>query len=101
NLADVSKTFNRASTVRPERYPVSGGDLLVSWSETLGIFEWHDHEDAWLNHHIFKVVPVTGSVHKPYLRHAIERSIASMTRYTHGSTMKHINRKDFLDTKVY
>src|SRR5690606_35316717 len=38
-----------------EKYKVSKGDILISWSATLGIFEW-DKEPGWLNQHIFKVV---------------------------------------------
>ncbi|MDC1107383.1 restriction endonuclease subunit S, partial [Prolixibacteraceae bacterium] len=36
------------------KYRVKRGDLLISWSATLGVFEWQE-EDAWLNQHIFKV----------------------------------------------
>ena len=32
------------------------GDLLVSWSASLGVYEWNG-QDACINQHIFKVVP--------------------------------------------
>ena len=38
-----------------DKYLVSSGDVLISWSASLGVFEWNK-EEAWLNQHIFKVV---------------------------------------------
>ena len=100
NLTDASKPYNRTETKVPRKYHVSRGDLLVSWSATLGVFEWTG-EDALLNQHIFKVVPKNGDYYTPYLRYAIDSSLHRMERYTHGSTMKHINRQEFLATVAW
>ncbi|SIT05763.1 restriction endonuclease subunit S [Insolitispirillum peregrinum] len=99
NLTDGSKKFNRTLLEIPSKYIVKRGDLLVSWSATLGVFQWGG-EDGLVNQHIFKVVPKSG-VDLNYLRYAIDSSLHQMERYTHGSTMKHINRQEFLETLVW
>jgi type I restriction enzyme S subunit len=65
----------------------------------LGVFQWEGPE-AIVNQHIFKVVPNARKVDPDYLRHAIDSSIHEMHRFTHGSTMKHINRKEFLEHRI-
>lgn len=100
NLTDPDKPFNRTLREFPQRYCVRNGDLLVSWSATLGVYQWAGEEGV-LNQHIFKVVPKNGKAHIPYLKHAINASLHKMERFTHGSTMKHINRREFLDTVVW
>ncbi|EHS2671460.1 restriction endonuclease subunit S [Vibrio parahaemolyticus] len=99
NLTDSSKSFNYSSMDIPEKYHVVKGDLLVSWSATLDVFEWH-REDALLNQHIFKVEPNFAKVNKDYLRYALRDAISAMLKFTRGSTMKHVNRGDFLGTKI-
>ena len=39
---------------QPDKYLIENGDLLVSWSGTLGAFAW-DRGRAALNQHIFRV----------------------------------------------
>lgn len=99
NLTDDSKPFNYSTINVAEKYHVTKGDLLVSWSATLDVFEWVK-EDALLNQHIFKVVPDYERVDKNYLRLALRGAIESMMKFTRGSTMKHINRGDFLGTNI-
>lgn len=99
NLTNSSKLFNYSSMDVPEKYHVTKGDLLVSWSATLDIFEWHG-EDALLNQHIFKVEPNFDKVNKDYLRYALRDAISAMLKFTRGSTLKHVNRGDFLSTKI-
>ncbi|MEZ9530398.1 restriction endonuclease subunit S [Vibrio sp. 10N.286.51.F4] len=99
NLTDSSKSFNYSSMDIPEKYHVVKGDLLVSWSATLDVFEWR-REDALLNQHIFKVEPNFAKVNKDYLRYALRDAISAMLKFTRGSTMKHVNRGDFLGTKI-
>ena len=52
NLTDPDKPFNRTEREVAAKYHISAGDLLVSWSATLGVFQWSG-EDALLNQHIF------------------------------------------------
>lgn len=101
NLTDSSKPFNRTTRTVTDRVRVQQGDLLVSWSATLGIFEWHDSEEALLNQHIFRVLPNEEKVNKRYLRHGLEGAILDMQKHLHGATMQHVNRGEFLSTKLY
>ena len=39
----------------PERIEINDGDVLISWSASLGVYVW-DKGKALLNQHIFKVV---------------------------------------------
>jgi type I restriction enzyme, S subunit len=100
NLNDINKPFNCTDTEVPEKYIVHKGDILVSWSASLGVFEWDYDEIALLNQHIFKVVFDKQKVFKSYFKHAIKDCIDGMTKYTHGSTMKHIVKEDFDNTKI-
>lgn len=100
NLTDPSKPFNRTEKpVKADLY-VSPGDLLVSWSATLGVFVWPGPDAAVLNQHIFRVIPDQKVIDQPYLRHMLQRAVIDMGRHTHGATMKHINRKEFLGTRI-
>ncbi len=99
NLTDEGKPYNQTTHDVDDRYLVKAGDILVSWSATLDVFEWN-REDALLNQHIFKVVPDYSRIDKAYFRYALKRSIEAMMKFTHGSTMKHVNRGDFLSTKI-
>src|SRR5579875_1563237 len=55
NLNDPSKPFNYFTGKIPEKYCVHDGDILISWSASLGTYMWRG-EDAWLNQHIFKAI---------------------------------------------
>lgn len=99
NLTGTGREYNRTKLDVPEKFRVNKGDLLVSWSASLGVFEW-DGPEAVVNQHIFKVVPNLKKVELAYLRHAIDASIHEMERFTHGSTMKHINRREFLEHQI-
>jgi type I restriction enzyme, S subunit len=101
NLTDATKPYNRTTRVVTERIHVQPGDLLVSWSATLGVFEWGGPDVAYLNQHIFRVVPDERKVDKRYLRHALELALLDMRKHLHGATMLHVNRGEFLSTKLY
>ncbi|MDO8730988.1 MAG: restriction endonuclease subunit S [Actinomycetota bacterium] len=100
NLTDVTKPFNRTRRQLPERFKVQRGDLLVSWSATLGVFIWDSTDPAFVNQHIFKVVPQASRIDSGFLRHMLASAIRSMERHLHGATMKHINRAEFLATEI-
>ena len=101
NLTDSSKPYNRTNRQVNERLYVQQGDLLVSWSATLAVFQWEDSEVGVLNQHIFRVVPDTKKVDKRYLRHALELALLDMRQHLHGATMLHVNRGEFLSTELY
>ncbi|HGS4753905.1 TPA: restriction endonuclease subunit S [Vibrio cholerae] len=97
NLTNPEKPFNYTKIEVPEIYEVNNGDLLVSWSATLDAFIWRGNK-AWLNQHIFKVVPRPRFFHSGLLFYWMKIAIEEMitTEHLHGSTMKHINRGPFL-----
>ena len=100
NLTDPVKPYNRTLRHVPEKYRVRPGDLLVSWSASLGVFEWVGPEQAFVNQHIFRVVPREDIVDKRYLRYALEAALTKMGHHLHGSTMQHVNRVEFLETRL-
>ena len=81
------------------KYLVKKGDLLISWSATLDAYIW-EREDAWLNQHIFKVDENAEVIEKKFLYYLVRKKIDSIKRFTHGSTMKHITKKNFDSTKI-
>jgi type I restriction enzyme S subunit len=99
NLSNPNKEYNRTELKLDDRYLVQRGDLLISWSATLDVFEWQD-ELALLNQHIFKVVPNDQLLDKAYFRYGIKVLIKRVEQKLRGSTMKHINRGDFLDLAI-
>ncbi len=101
NLTGSSEGYNRTTRrVNPKLY-VDPGDLLVSWSATLGVYEWAGPEVAVLNQHIFRVLPDERLVDKRFLRHGLDRALLEMRRHLHGATMQHVNRGEFLSTKLH
>jgi len=83
----------------PERIEINDGDVLISWSASLGVYLW-DRGKALLNQHIFKVVFDKCAVDKQYFIYAIQHKLKEMESKTHGATMKHIVKKDFDDTVI-
>ena len=100
NLTDSTKPFNRTNRVVAKRYEVSPGDLLVSWSATLGVFVWVGPDTALVNQHIFRVVPDHGRIDPRYLKHMLSDALVQMEQHLHGATMKHVNRGEFLATTI-
>ena len=100
NLTDVTKPYNRTNRKVHPKYHVQFGDLLVSWSASLGVFEWNDRESALVNQHIFRVLPNEQLVDRRYLRYGLEGALNKMSGHLHGATMQHVNRGEFLSTKI-
>lgn len=100
NLNDPTKPFNRTTRDVPAKFYVPSGTLLVSWSASLGVFEWNEPDVGLLNQHIFKVVPNVRIVRQDYLRLMLSKALKDMEKYAHGSTMLHVNRGEFLATKI-
>ena len=68
NLTDPAKPYNRTRRDVSAKVRVDPGDLLVSWSATLGVFQWPQTAgQAVLNQHIFRVLPDPALVAKRYL----------------------------------
>lgn len=94
NLTDRSKPFNYCDRQVESRHLVSDGDLLISWSATLGSFIW-DRGPAVLNQHIFKAVPNTGLVERDFLHFLMLETLEEMASQAHGIAMKHITKGKF------
>lgn len=80
---------NDGSTI-PEKYNITAGDILFSWSATLTAMIWAS-EDGLLNQHLFKVTPNNG-VCREYVLQSILKTLDEFKNLTTGSTMKHIQR---------
>ena len=83
----------------PDRIEINDGDVLISWSASLGVYIW-DRGKALLNQHIFKVVFDKADVDKKYFVYAVQHKLKEMESKTHGATMKHIVKKDFDNTLI-
>lgn len=78
----------------PEKYAVDDGDILISWSASLGVFEW-DGGPAWLNQHIFKVSFDKMQVDKRFFVHQARFLMEANANLAHGATMRHLTKKVF------
>lgn len=83
----------------PERIEINDGDVLISWSASLGVYVWNKGK-ALLNQHIFKVVFDKCEVNREYFVYAVRYKLKEMESKTHGATMKHIVKKDFDNTLI-
>jgi type I restriction enzyme S subunit len=99
NLTNTTDKINYFDGELDERYKVRAGDLLISWSASLGVFKWNNG-DAWLNQHIFKVDNYNQKIWKDYFYYIIMTQIEVMKTKTHGSTMHHITKKEFLNIRI-
>ena len=83
----------------PKKVEINDGDVLISWSASLGVYEWNRGK-ALLNQHIFKVVFDKLTVDKKFFMYAVKYKLEEMESKAHGATMKHITKKDFDNTVI-
>lgn len=100
NLNNPNATYNYYSGSIDARYIVSNGDVLISWSGTLGVYEWNENESALLNQHIFKVVFDKIPIDKVFFKYAVSSRISEMKSKVHGITMQHITKGEFDKTAI-
>lgn len=81
-----------------EKYIIKKGDLLFSWSTTLGLFEWNK-SDGVLNQHIFKV-QLNHLFVKRFYYWVIQGVIKYLDNESHGSTMTHLTKGVFGNVKL-
>jgi type I restriction enzyme S subunit len=91
-LKDDSAELDHYDKNVPEYNLIHNGDLIFSWSASLFLRIW-DRGDAILNQHLFKVIPFP-DIDKQYLKYCIEYNLPKLSNSSHGSTMKHITRKE-------
>lgn len=97
-LNDPAADLDRYPGTAPQRHHIAAGDLIFSWSGSLSVAIW-DREPAYLNQHLFKVVPHAG-IDKNWLRYAIDWSIEHFTSLMHGSAMTHITQPMMREVRV-
>jgi len=84
------KTPRNTGETIPNKYVISNGDLLFSWSGTLLVNIWN-HGPALLNQHLFKVTPNYPDL-RSFVFLALKNSLSSFYNQTTGATMKHIRK---------
>jgi type I restriction enzyme S subunit len=94
NLTNTDAPWNRSNVSVPPAYEVVPGDILISWSASLGVHVW-DREPALLNQHIFKAIPNTDLVERGYYVWAARWFIEELQEQAHGSTMQHLTKDVF------
>jgi type I restriction enzyme S subunit len=99
NLNDNSKTFNHFLGEIDEKYKVRSGDILISWSASLGAYLW-DKGEAWLNQHIFKSVINENVIDRGFFFWIMKSEIDRIAESARGSTMKHVTRKTFVNSAI-
>lgn len=98
-MNDPSAEYNFYDKEIAPKYIVNDGDILISWSASLGVYEWQRGK-AVLNQHIFKVVFDKSDIDKHYLKYCVEAKLTDMSRLAHGATMRHIVKGDFDNTRI-
>ena len=98
NLTSENAPYNYSKESFEEKYIVHNGDLLFAWSASLGAHIWRG-QDAWLNQHIFKVIP-NKEIDRDYLYYYLLTVIADLYAKTHGSGMVHITKSPFMNTPI-
>ncbi len=94
NLTGNSYQANRYSGEYAKKYEVLSGDVLISWSASLGVYVWTG-EKAVLNQHIFKVIFDKCEVDKSFFVHQVQNILEKAASSAHGATMKHLTKPIF------
>lgn len=94
DLTGNSYQANRYKGEYQPKYEVNAGDVLISWSASLGVYIWQG-EKALLNQHIFKVVFNKEAVSKDFFVFQVERILKKAAQDVHGATMKHLTKPVF------
>lgn len=94
DLSGNSYQTNRYNGPYAPKYEVNDGDVLISWSASLGVYIWHG-EKAVLNQHIFKVVFDKADVDKSFFVHQVGEILEKAATSAHGATMKHLTKPVF------
>jgi type I restriction enzyme, S subunit len=106
NLNNKNSPFNYIDQKNdiPEKYHVKNGDLLFAWSGTpgtsFGAHIWKG-SDAYLNQHIFKVIPFNG-VHKKFLFYNLNQLVNQFVKQSRGTAgLSHITKKELETTECF
>ena len=94
DLTGNSYQANRFEGDYDPKYEVNSGDVLISWSASLGVYIWRG-EKALLNQHIFKVQFDKEEVNKHFFVYQLECILNNASSEAHGATMKHLTKLVF------
>ena len=94
DLTGNSYQMNRYAGDYNPKYEVNRGDVLISWSASLGVYVWQG-EKALLNQHIFKVVFDKCEVDRSFYVHQVAAILEKAANQAHGATMKHLTKPVF------
>lgn len=94
DLTGNSYQMNRYAGEYNPKYEVNRGDVLISWSASLGVYVWQG-EKALLNQHIFKVVFDKCEVDRSFYVHQVAAILEKAASQAHGATMKHLTKPVF------
>lgn len=94
DLTGNSYQMNRYAGEYNPKYEVNRGDVLISWSASLGVYVWQG-EKALLNQHIFKVIFDKCDVDKSFYVHQVAAILEKAASQAHGATMKHLTKPVF------
>jgi type I restriction enzyme S subunit len=93
-LKDRKAPVDRSSAKISNQFMLRNGDVIFSWSGSFEVQLW-DRGNAWLNQHLFRVIPKNG-VENRFLLHFLNWSVGPLSRQSHGTTMSHITRRVLL-----
>lgn len=91
NLNNRNADFNKTSKEVPEKYFVQQGDILISWSASLGVYKWED-EKSILNQHIYKVEFTSDDILEDYFKYIIRVALKELTFKMRGGGIKHLTK---------
>ena len=86
----VADTPRNSGENIPNKYHISDGDVLFSWSADLDVYLWRGGEGL-LNQHLFNVLPADG-ISRAFCFHALKESMPRFRALSLGATMHHIKR---------
>ena len=96
NLTKSTNVVNYFSKPVKEKFIINDGELLISWSATLGAYIYKGKE-AVLNQHIFKVIPY---IDKMFLYYLVNYMLTILQNNVHGTGMQHITKGKFEATEI-
>lgn len=82
----------------PSKHNIKNGDVLFSWSADLDTYIWANGE-AFLNQHIFKVLPHDGYKNS-FIFFSLKEHMQKFRNISQGTTMKHIKRSALNQVKL-
>ena len=94
DLTGNSYKANRYKGEYNSKYEVNAGDVLISWSASLGVYVWSG-EKAVLNQHIFKVLFDKVDIDKNFFVFQVQNILENAASEAHGATMKHLTKPVF------